>query len=83
MLDTLVYKFKNRNSKKNLKKEIERLDKRIKDLRMDALGNTGWIYFGDNPPKDESLRKQINDIRAYLDIAYSDSKLEVKPKEGK
>lgn len=97
MFDNLVYKFRNRNSKKNLKKQVEQLSKdlneKFNDLRKETLGNNsmGWITFStysfdgssSKRKSDDSLRGQINDLRDYLGIDYSDSQLAPKPKEEK
>lgn len=88
MLDNLTYKFKNRNSKKNLKKEIEKLREQIIDLRHETIGKNrnGWITFttlGSKPEEDDSLYQKVIDLQEYLGIEYSESKLAIKPKTRK
>jgi hypothetical protein len=93
MLSDLIYKFQNRNSKKNLKEQIKKLDERFQELRKETLGNNslGWITLstytigGSSTTRktDDSLQGQLNDIREYLGLDYSESKLAPKPKEEK
>ena len=87
MFDNLMYKFSNRNSKKNLKAKVEKLSKELDKLAEDTLGRNryGYITFSLNGklPKDESLQTQITELRDYLGIAYTEEKLAPKPKEEK
>lgn len=85
MIDGLTYKFKNRNSKKNLKKDIQKLREQLTDLRHETIGQNrnGWITFGYSTPKHDSLNKKIDDLHDYLGIDYAESKLAPKPKEKK
>lgn len=91
MFENISYKFQNRNSKKNLKAQLKELEERLHGLRKETLGENsmGWITFSTysttgNSHKqrpDESLQGQINALREYLGVEYSDSKLVSKPKE--
>lgn len=92
MFENISYRFRNRNSKKNLKAKLERLDKAFQELRKETLGNNsiGWVTLSfssattGNSHKqtpDDSLQGQINELREYLGVEYSDSKLVPKPKE--
>ena len=90
MFDTLRYKFRNRNSKKNLLKKVKELEDRFSKLRKETLGNNsmGWVTFsayGTKPKKytDDSLQGQINDLRTFLDISYTEETLAPNPKEDK
>lgn len=84
MFDNLMYKFSNRNSKKNLKKQVEGLKKELRELSSDTLGpnrNGYWTLSFGKQERDESLQTQINELRDYLGIAYTQEKLAPKPKE--
>ena len=85
MLDNISYKFKHRNSKKNLKKDIRELQKQLADLRHETIGQNknGWITFGYEPPKYKSLNRKIDDLYDYLNVDYVESKLAPKAKEEK
>lgn len=82
MFENVTYKFQNRNSKKNLKKQVEKLNKALDDLRHETIGynRNGWINFG-HTEKDTSLYQKYEDICEYLGIDYSEKKLVPKPKE--
>lgn len=84
MFDTIRYNFKNRNSKKNLQKRYKELGERLQDLRNETIGynRNGWIHFGEKV-NDDSLYKQLEDIREYLGIDYNSKSLAPKKKEKK
>lgn len=93
MFDNIIYKYKNRNSKKNLKQKLEKIEKQFQELRKETLGTNsmGWVTFstytiGGNSHKkqaDDSLQGQLNELRDYLGIEYQESKLVPKPKDSK
>ncbi len=85
MLENISYRFKNRNSKKNLKLAIKKLNEDLVTLRHETIGQNrnGWITWGFEAPKYPSVNDRIDDILDYLGVDYTEKKLAPKPKEKK
>lgn len=63
MFENISYKFKNRNSKKNLKEKLKKLEETIHELRKETLGNNsmGWFTFGTYSVGGNSHKQESDD----------------------
>lgn len=86
MFEELKYRFRSRNSNKNIKSELKKLQEQLSYLHKETIGHNrgGWVAFdvyGSKPEKDDSLYQKIEDLFDYLGIDYSETKLVLKPKK--